>query len=152
MDASRGYPSCELEVRGHRLRVYFNRMLIFPLGVTPLQDLRYEGAQLLVYLICCGKLGTQFRVTTDREGRGYMRGLLLGTFLLLLAVAAPAWAAMEYECADGRGGWLWQAQPCAPGQARPGSRGSAPGPVVKGGYIACLSRWWLDEMTEAMMR
>src|SRR6266567_2550892 len=66
MDASRGYPSCEIEVGGHRLRVYFNRMLIFPLGVTPLQDLRYEGAQLLVYLICCGKLGTQFRVRNSR--------------------------------------------------------------------------------------
>src|SRR5437870_5653419 len=66
MDANVGYPSCEIEVRGHRLRVYFNRFLTFPLGKTWLQDLRYEGAQLLVYLICCGKLGTQFRVRNSR--------------------------------------------------------------------------------------
>jgi hypothetical protein len=38
MDAYRGYPSCEIEVQGHRLRVYLNRMLTIPPGVEPLNQ------------------------------------------------------------------------------------------------------------------
>ena len=71
MDAGLGYPHCEIEVGGHRLRVYLNRMLTVPprTRFEPLEDLRFKGAKLMVYLICCGRLGTCFRA---RHGRYYM--------------------------------------------------------------------------------
>src|SRR5947209_11062891 len=70
MDAGPGYPHCEIEVGGHRLRVYLNRMLTVPprARFEPLEDLRFKGAKLMVYLICCGRLGTCFRA---RHGRYY---------------------------------------------------------------------------------
>src|SRR6266567_7333702 len=65
MDAYRGYPSCEIEVRGHRLKVHFNTMLTDPPGFDQLQHLRLQVAKLMVYLLCCGRWGQPFRA------RGY---------------------------------------------------------------------------------
>ncbi len=61
MDAGPGYPSREIEVRGHQLKVYFNTMLTDPPGFTRLQHLRLQAAKLMVYLRCCGRWGQAFR-------------------------------------------------------------------------------------------
>ncbi len=61
MDTDRGYPSCEIEVRGHRLKVHFNTMLTDPPGSDYSQHLRLQAAKLIVRLLCCGRWGHAFR-------------------------------------------------------------------------------------------
>ena len=62
MDANQGYPRCEIEVWGHRLRVYLNTMLTDPPGSDQLPPyLRLRTAKLMVYLLCCGRWGQPFR-------------------------------------------------------------------------------------------
>ncbi len=45
MDANRGYPSCEIEVRGHRLRVYLDQAIIALGRVRRVRD----GSELRVF-------------------------------------------------------------------------------------------------------
>jgi len=56
------YPSCEIEVRGHRLKVRLNTMLSSnPPGYDPGRLPRLQAAKLIVYLKCCGQWGEAFR-------------------------------------------------------------------------------------------
>src|SRR2546427_13284264 len=65
MDANRGYPSCEIEVRGHRLRVYLDQAIIALGRVRRVRD----GSELRVFQSCHNKWGKQFRV---RAGGKYL--------------------------------------------------------------------------------
>jgi len=58
MDA---YPRCEIEVGDHKLVVQLDSAISVPLAAGLRQHGR-KGVELKVYLICCSKLGTQFRV------------------------------------------------------------------------------------------
>jgi hypothetical protein len=61
MDANLGYPHCEIEVRGHRLKVHFNTMLTDPPGFTQIEHLKLQPKKLIVRLLCCGRWGQPFR-------------------------------------------------------------------------------------------
>ncbi len=58
MDANVGYPSCEIEVRGHRLRVYLDQAIIALGRVRRVRD----GSELRVFQSCHNRWGKQFRV------------------------------------------------------------------------------------------
>jgi hypothetical protein len=62
MEAGQGYPRCEIEVRGHRLKVHLNTMLSSnPPGYDPSRLLVLPARKLIVRLLCCGRWGKPFR-------------------------------------------------------------------------------------------
>ena|SRR3989442_14743015 len=69
MGANLGYPSCEIEVRGYRLRVYFDY------AIHTLRGLHHgtKGAELKVFQACCGRWGKQFRVRAGGQYRTFER-------------------------------------------------------------------------------
>src|SRR5438445_12738896 len=66
-----GYPSCEIEVRGYRLLIYFDRFIDYKaVALRRTEGLQQDprGAELKVFQACHNKWGKQFR---GRGGSSY---------------------------------------------------------------------------------
>ena len=60
MEVGQGFPHCEIEVRGHRLRVHLNTFLTGP-GLIPFERRMLQPKRVIVRLQCCGRWGKPFR-------------------------------------------------------------------------------------------